>query len=538
MSLPTDTLILNVDDNEAGRYAKTRTLQRAGFKVEEAATGAEALRLVTETKPKLVVLDVKLPDIIGYEVCRRIKADPQTAATLVLQVSATFALGKDRAEGLERGADAYLTEPMEVEEFLATINALLRMQRAEEERERLLVRERAARAEAEEANRLKDEFLATVSHELRTPLNAMLGWLSLLRGGRLDSADSARGLEVVERNAKMQAQLIEDLLDVSRIITGKLRLDVQPVDLTAVIEAAIETVRPSADARGIRLQRVLDSGAGPVSGDAGRLQQVVWNLLSNAIKFTPNEGRVQVRLERLNSHVEISVHDTGQGISRDFLPHVFERFRQFDATTTRSHYGLGLGLAIVRHLVELHGGTVQADSPGEGQGATFTVRLPLAVLRQPPADAPPAPPARATARGPVLSLDQAPALDGLRVMVVDDEADAREMLAKVLAQRGAEAVPAASVAEAMALLREVTVDVLISDIGLPEEDGYELIRQVRALDAARGRWLPAAALTAYARPEDRRRALLAGYQIHLPKPVEPEELVAVVANLAGRVGQA
>jgi PAS domain S-box-containing protein len=394
---------------------------------------------------------------------------------------------------------------------------------------------RGALKQAEEANRMKDEFLATLSHELRTPLTSILGWARMLSNGHLAEAETARALETIERNAKAQSQLIEDILDVSRVITGKLRLEVQPVDLAAVIETSIDAVLPAVEAKGIRLQHVLDSGASMVSGDPSRLQQVIWNLLSNAIKFTPRGGRVQVKLERINSHVEITVSDDGQGIGADVLPFIFERFRQADSTMTRAHGGLGLGLAIVRHLVEMHGGTVEVESPGEGYGATFTVKLPLIVVRSfKVGHASRAERVHPTSSN-VLPFDCPPELDGLRLLVVDDEEDTRTLLKVVLEQCGASVTTASSVREAIAVLKESRPDVLISDLGMPEEDGYSLIKRVRALSEEDGGKTPSAALTAYARAEDRMKVLRSGFQIHIPKPVEPAELVAVVANLAGRI---
>jgi PAS domain S-box-containing protein len=386
---------------------------------------------------------------------------------------------------------------------------------------------------AQQANRLKDEFLATLSHELRTPLTAILGWSHLLRAGDMDAANTTNALEIISRNARSQAQLIDDLLDVSRIITGKLRLDVRQIDPSSFIEAAIEALRPASEAKGVRIQKVMDTGVTSVAGDPARLQQVIWNLLANAIKFTPRGGRVQVRLERINSHVELSISDTGVGIKPEFLPHVFDRFRQADQTSTRQHGGLGLGLAIVRHLVELHGGTVHAESAGEGQGATFTVKLPLITVYQNEGGAERVHPA---AKDTLPTLDCPERLDELRVLVVDDEADTRDLLKVALSQCGAQVTLAGSVKEALAAIEQSPPQVLISDIGMAGEDGYELIRQVRALPAAQGGKIPAIALTAYARTEDRMRALRSGYQMHVPKPVELTELITVVASLVQRNG--
>jgi CheY-like chemotaxis protein/two-component sensor histidine kinase len=383
---------------------------------------------------------------------------------------------------------------------------------------------------------MKDEFLATLSHELRTPLNAILGWSQVLLGtDPPDAGTLADGLRTIERNARAQTQLIADLLDMSRIISGKIRLDVQRLDVAAVIEAAVAAVRPGAEAKGVRLQVTLDPVAGPVRGDPGRLQQVLWNLLSNAIKFTPKGGRVQVVLERVNSHLEVVVSDTGEGIRPEFLPHVFERFRQGDASTTRRHGGLGLGLSIVRQLVELHGGSVRAKSPGEGRGATFVVMLPVAALHE---DAEAAagrghPAAPSAAASPCGEAD----LTGVRVLVVDDEPDARDLVRRFLERCGARVRLAGSAAEALEVLAADAPDVLISDIGMPGVDGYDLLRRVRALPDPAARRTPAVALTAFARSEDRTRAMLAGYNVHLSKPLEPAELAATVASLMGRTGR-
>jgi PAS domain S-box-containing protein len=389
-----------------------------------------------------------------------------------------------------------------------------------------------SREAAEAASRSKDEFLATVSHELRTPLNAILGWAQLLLTDGFDPQRRERGMETIVRNARLQSQLIDDLLDVSRIVSGKMRLDVQPADLVAVIDAAVASVSPAAEAKRITLRKVLDPLAGPVSGDPARLQQVVWNLLSNAVKFTPKEGKVEVRLERVNSHLEIIVADNGIGISPEFLPQVFDRFRQLDSSTTRHYGGLGLGLAIVRHLVELHGGTVRVESPGSGQGSTFVVLLPVSIAHLAPADRRRVHPQAAL--GPSDPCRDDPALDlrGIRVLVVDDEPDARETVQQILEHCNAEVATAGSAREALDLLPRWRPHVLLSDIGMAGEDGYDLIRQVRALPVESGGRTPAAALTAFARAEDRLRTLRAGFQIHVSKPVDIRELATVVASLA------
>ena len=385
--------------------------------------------------------------------------------------------------------------------------------------------------QAEESSRLKEEFLATISHELRTPLSAILGWARMLRLGQLSEENTAKALDTIERNARAQAQLVDDLLDVSRIITGKLRMDVRPADPNSFIEAAVEAVRPAAEAKGVRLQKVMDTGAIAIPGDPVRLQQVVWNLLSNAIKFTPRGGRVLIRSERVNSHLEIIVSDTGQGISPDFLPHVFDRFRQADQKTSRQHGGMGLGLAIVRHLVELHGGTVKAVSEGEGYGATFTVSLPITPVYQVDASGGRVHPAARDLLPPDDSTDR---LDSLRILVVDDEADTRDLLKQGLEYCGANVKVTGTAAEAVEMLMSMEPDILISDIGMPGTDGYDLIRQVRGLPANKGGKVPAIALTAYTRTEDRLHALRAGYDMHVPKPVELAELVAVAVTLARR----
>jgi signal transduction histidine kinase len=402
------------------------------------------------------------------------------------------------------------------------------------ERAQLAERQREARAEAEAASRSKDEFLAVLSHELRTPLNAVYGWARMMQSGQAEGEVAARALDVIMRNAHAQVRLIDDLLDVSRIITGKMRLDVRPVDLQAVVEAALDSVRPAAAAKDIRLEPALDPRAVGVMGDPNRLQQVVWNLLVNAVKFTPTGGRVQVHLARMPAHVEIIVSDTGQGIRPEVLPHVFERFRQADSTTTRAHAGLGIGLALVRHLVELHGGRVRAESPGEGQGARFIVTLPLGTAREFMGEG--ATPGRASAlvrSGPAASVP-GPSLRGVRVLAVDDDRDSLELITAIVAGADGEIRTCASAAEGFRVFREWRPDILLSDIEMPDEDGYTFIRKVRGLDVSEAGKTPAVALTAYGRAEDRLRTLSAGYNMHLPKPVDPAELTTIIASLAGR----
>jgi PAS domain S-box-containing protein len=413
---------------------------------------------------------------------------------------------------------------------LSSVLDISARRRAEIERSELLARERAAREQAETASRAKDEFVAVVSHELRAPLTAIILGTQLLRAsGKFDEdPDVMQAFDTVERNAKSQAQLIEDLLDISRVITGKLVLNVRPVEVGHIIETSVDSVRAAADAKSIQLRLHLDRAGSWVSADPSRLQQIVWNLLSNAVKFTPQHGTIDVRADRDAAHAYIVVTDSGEGIHAEFLPYVFDRFSQANLSSGRRHGGLGLGLAIVRHLVELHGGTVRAESDGEGRGATFTVMLPLAATHE------------ASAAAPLLDTAYGvatPTLEGLRVMIVDDAADTRDLLTKILHRHGAEVRSCASASDALEAIGEWRPAVLVSDVAMPEEDGYSLIRRVRALDRDRGGDVPAVALTGYAQTEDRTRALAAGFQMHIPKPVDPRELVTVIASLAGRIGR-
>jgi PAS domain S-box-containing protein len=640
--------ILNVDDNEPARYSKTRVLLNAGYEVIEASTGRQALQLVRTSRPDLVLLDVRLPDIDGYRVCAQIRGDPECASTAVLQTSASFVDITAHVRALEGGADNYLTAPFEPEVLVASVRALLRMRRAENElvetreafratfeqapvgiahvaadgtwlranrallrmlglerhpdgrfveslssarvpierllerlfdgeietfaceqhledaegrwhdvslmasrvnapgdkryaillledigerkrneaerrlaeqqRDQLLASERVARMEAEHASEVKDLFLATLSHELRTPLNAILGWTQILRSGHRDPEAVDEALDVIERNARAQSVLISDLLDVSRIVAGKVRLETGRLSLADVVSTAVESLRPEAEAKEIRLEEQLDASVA-VFGDAARLQQVVWNLVSNAVKFTPRGGTVEVVLASHGAHARITVRDDGQGIAPEFLPHIFQRFRQGDPSLARRHGGLGLGLSIVRSLVELHGGRVRVHSAGVGQGSTFVVDLPLG---EPP------PPGAEEPREPVEATAPPDALIGKRVLLVDDDHDAREFVRRMLVHHGAEVCSVASGREALATAETFAPDLLVSDIGMPEMDGYELLRCIRQNT---GTLVPAVALTSYAREEDQQRTLLAGYARHLPKPVRERDLYVTLASL-------
>jgi signal transduction histidine kinase len=616
--------ILNVDDDAGARYARHRILTSAGYDVIDVANGQGALDHLRD-EPDLVVLDVGLPDIDGYEVCRRIKGNPETAFIVVVQVSASFVRSVDRTRALEGGADTFVVEPVEPEVLVATVNAMLRMRQAEQavrtaarewtatfdaigegvallDAEGRVVRTNGAfstlaalpaeslvgrawtdiveemsdddsrvdpstvgvpatrpsfrRGErwiqageteipgsghaarvvvltdvtdhfraliaAQEANRLKDEFLAVLSHELRTPLNAIVGWAHLLRGGQLGPVESTRALQTIARNAQAQNQLISDILDVSRIVAGKLRLEAEPMRPDAAVDAAVGTVAPAALAKGVRLAVDIDSSTPAIFGDTARLQQVIWNLLSNAIKFSPPGGQVRVALHPAGPWAELVVEDEGPGIEAAFLPFVFDRFRQADSSSTRPKGGLGLGLAIVRHLVELHGGTVEARNRPDRSGAMFVVRLPAAG----------ASPAADPVGYEAAALDAGPSLEGLHVLIVDDEEDGLELAAAILAARGARVLTAASGAEALPFLERELLHVMLCDIEMPGEDGYSFLRRIREMPRVSA--VPAVALTAYAGPDDRTRALAAGFDAHVSKPARPLDLVNVVASLAGR----
>lgn len=428
-------------------------------------------------------------------------------------------------------ATPVFNEDRTVREWVGSCTDVDAQKRAEDKLQQLFVNEQALRGEAERASRMKDEFLATVSHELRTPLNAIMGWSHLLRSGTLDEAGRARALETIDRNAKTQAQLIEDILDVSRVITGKLRLNKEPIDMASIIAAAIDSMQAAAEAKDIQLEVTLESSVPAIAGDPNRLQQIVWNLVSNAVKFTPAGGRVQVRLERKSTSVQVVVRDTGEGIDLDFLPFVFDRFRQADGTLTRRHGGLGLGLAIVRHLVEVHGGEVFAESPGPNRGSTFTVRLPFEVTRTLNKDKNERKKISSSLKVSRNPLDASPRLDGVRILIVDDDSDTLQILRAVLSRFGANVEIATSVAGAMKVLRQSKPHVVVSDLAMPDEDGHSLIKKIRTGEAGNEKQIPALALTAHTRIEDRARALSAGFNMFVPKPVEPDELISAIANL-------
>jgi signal transduction histidine kinase len=515
-------LILNVDDNTANRYVKSRVLRAAGFEVVEAGTGGEALSLAEARRPDLVLLDVRLPDISGIEVCRRLRADGRTPRLPIVQISATHLTAHDEALSLNAGADIYLFEPVGPQELASAVRTLLKLHAAEREREGLVKRALEGQRLAEQAVRMQDEFLAMLSHELRTPMSAMLGWLHLMRTGKLSAEQHANAIDTIERNARVQTQLVNDLLDVSRIVTGKMELDAQVMPLDRALENAVGSARVAAAARGVDLVPHIGRGAWNVVGSPERVQQIFGNLLSNAIKFSPKGGRVEVRLERDGDAARVSITDRGEGIAAEVLPHVFDRFRQADSSSRRRHGGLGLGLAIVRSLVDLHRGTVTASSEGGGKGSAFTVTLPLA-----PASAVPE-----TAPGPGSAEAD---LRGIRVMVVDDDESNLQMVAQMVRLYGGSAMIASDAAAALSLAHTWTPDVLVLDIGMPDKDGYQLLPELRAALGAPG--VPAIALTGFASSEDAARAMHAGFQAHVAKPFDMSGLCLLVERLAADARQ-
>ncbi len=527
--------ILIVDDDPSLLKALPEAvrLRLKNVAVDTCDSAAEALGKIGSTDYDAIVADIKMPGMDGLALLAEIRTlRPDTPTVLIT------GHGHDDLAvlALRGGAYDFVQKPIDRDYIVGSLTRAIeereRRRRVEEQQVFLgqhaellekIVEERTR--ELREANRLKDQFMAMLSHELRSPLGAIRMWASLLRSGKLDAERTARAIEAIERSAITQGQLVEDLLDVSRITAGKLVLDARPIDLAAVAEAAVDAVRTDAEAKQVRLEQVFELGEGRIQGDPARLQQVVWNLLANAVKFSPRGGRVLLRLARADGQAIISVRDEGEGIAAEFLPHIFEPFRQADGTSTRAYGGLGLGLAIVHDVVELHRGTIEVESKGKGQGATFTVKLPLVGA---PSEA-----ARGVARQPALPREEfrpGPSLQGVRVLLVDDDAGARESVAAVLEQSGASVRAVESAAEAVETLEREPPDVLLSDIAMPGLDGYALLGQARA--RLQGAQLPAAALTAYAGATDRTRALAAGFQAHLAKPVDPAELVAVVAQLA------
>lgn len=523
--------ILLVDDAPSKLLAMSAALSDLHENVVTALSGREALRQMLHQEFAVILLDVNMPDIDGFETASLIRARESSAHVPIIFVTA---YGDDTSafQGYSLGAVDYLMTPVVPSVLQAKVSVFVELYRknrqiqAQAEERIALVREQAARRTAEAANQMKDEFLATLSHELRTPLNSILGWAQLLKMGRHTAEDLATGLDVIERNAKLQAKIIEDLLDVSRIISGKLQLELRPANVVDSVEAAIAAAQINIDAKQLHLSRQFASELPLVNVDPSRLQQVVGNLLSNAVKFTPAGGSIEVAVRTCERGVEISVTDTGEGITPAFLPYVFDRFRQADASTSRSHGGLGIGLAIVRQLVELHGGRVGVDSLGSGQGAKFFLTLPVSATL-------PEIPAEVRTRPVVISNGDAhPCLAGARVLVVDDQQDARNLVKRLLLDCQAEVADAPNATIALRICQEFRPHVLVSDIGMPEVDGFELIRRLRMQPG--GADVMAVALTAYARPEERDQVIEAGYQVHIAKPVNAGELTAAIAALLQR----
>ncbi len=520
--------ILIVDDLPEKRLVYSSLLDDLNAEIVSASSGTEALKRVLESSYAVILLDVNMPDLDGLETARLIRSHRNGAQTPIIFVT-SYADESQMARAYELGAVDFILSPVvapalrtKVKFFVALYEAHEALSRSNRELES---RVRVRTAELEQLSRLKDEFLATMSHELRTPLNAIFGWVTLLRTRRLDEPTQERALETIERNARAQKRLIDDLLDVSRIVTGQVTLELVALELGRPVRAAIETVRPAVEAKGLTLAPLLGTKIGAVRGDSARLQQIVSNLLSNAVKFTPSGGRIDVILDSRDGFAELTVSDSGQGIKPEFLPLVFEVFRQEDGSISRRHAGLGLGLAIVRHLVELHGGAVAAYSDGEGKGARFVVRLPLSAATEP-----------AQPSDPLSAPAASSRLTGARLLVVDDEPTARDLIASILRGYGAEVSVAEGGQAALTRLVDERPQVLIADLGMPDMDGYALIEQVRALEPDFGGLTPAVAVTAHTSPVHRLRALQAGYQNHVAKPVEPEELAIVISSLIRRPG--
>ena len=533
--------ILLADDNADMReYLRRLLLSR--YDVEAVADGEAALGLALYQDFDLVLSDVMMPRLDGFGLIKALRADERTHTIPVILLSAR-AGEESRVEGMDAGADDYLVKPFSARELLARLEAHLKLQRLRRESEKALMemmeREQKARTSAELANRVKDDFLAMLSHELRTPLNAIIGWSHLLKSGRLGEKDRDRGIDVIDRNAAAQRAIIDELLDVSRIVTGKLKLERSPLELASVIEAAIDAIRPTAEAKGIQIVTSLDRNAGLVDGEAVRLQQVIWNLLSNAVKFTPKSGRIKVELEKAGEELKVVVSDTGEGIDPEFLPFIFERFRQADTSSKRTHGGLGLGLSIVRSLVEMHGGEINAASDGKGKGATFTVTLPIALSNvegvkvQVLETKLPAVKWEPNGLDPAASDAQSDLLRGLKVLTVDDQQDTRELIALALGRYGAEVRASDSASNALEMIKDWKPHVVVSDIGLPEMDGYDFMRRLRELEGD-GERIPAIAVTGYAGALDESKALNAGYAVHLSKPIELSALATAIAKVSGK----
>ncbi|MEI9948787.1 MAG: response regulator [Pseudomonadota bacterium] len=526
-TVPERARVWLVDDSPLEREIARRLLAEQ-YEVEVFVDGPPVIeRLATGERPDVLVLDWHMPQMSGLEVCRFLRERFDEASLPILVLTATGGQD-DLLEGLAAGANDFVTKAFDPAELRARVGTLARARLLHDSLKKTELATRRAREAADEANRAKDVFLATVSHELRTPLNSILGWARLLSEGTLDPETLARGLATIQRNAQIQVQLIEDILDTTRAISGKLHLDLVTLDLAHVTRAAFDAIKPSADAKHIGLELSVPEGDLRVRGDSDRLQQAIGNLLANAVKFTPAGGNVRVDLSRSEHSLSVSVHDTGKGIAKQFLPHVFDRFRQEDDTATRRHSGLGLGLALVRHIVAAHGGSVNARSEGEGRGASFSITLPSDDSRRSRSGE-----ADRASPAPVVVDHGLPVgrLSNIKILVVEDDEDARDLLVTVLTQQGAKVSQAGNATEALARVAQSVPDVLLSDIGLPGEDGYELMRAIRARGLTSDT-LPAIALTAYSRREDQRLALQAGFQAHVAKPVEPAILVAAVAEAA------